>query len=224
MTPPHVENADLIAGEADFYCAGCGYNLRGLAGDPKRCPECGQTNPISCPAVTSEVLDKELRKLESGPTFCVAGLLVIAVSVLFTRIAGSGPLCCAADVIGVAVWWMGVIGYADSCGSLPGWQMALVHFHGRVGQIAVAMALIVGASLALDWRVEQAADISRYSPASNVVAAAALIILTALFRRDFRRMYYQALGAFRPLQRDRAADFAREAHRAAIARQRQGPP
>ena len=32
---------------ADVFCLNCGYNLRGLTGDPVRCPECGHSNPLA---------------------------------------------------------------------------------------------------------------------------------------------------------------------------------
>lgn len=33
--------------ETDALCRRCDYNLRGLAGDPVRCPECGQVNSLA---------------------------------------------------------------------------------------------------------------------------------------------------------------------------------
>ena len=40
-TSPAVSRDDR-----DLYCLQCGYNLRGLSGDPRRCPECGHMNPL----------------------------------------------------------------------------------------------------------------------------------------------------------------------------------
>lgn len=33
--------------DTDAYCRRCTYNLRGLSGDPVRCPECGQLNTLT---------------------------------------------------------------------------------------------------------------------------------------------------------------------------------
>ena len=30
--------------DEDLYCLSCGYNVRGLTGNPIRCPECGDSN------------------------------------------------------------------------------------------------------------------------------------------------------------------------------------
>ena len=32
--------SDLPGVDEDLHCFNCGYNLRGLSGDPRRCPEC----------------------------------------------------------------------------------------------------------------------------------------------------------------------------------------
>lgn len=47
MTPEtHASDASPPALRSlDAYCLACGYNLRGLAGDPIRCPECFHQNP-----------------------------------------------------------------------------------------------------------------------------------------------------------------------------------
>ena len=49
--------------DRDLYCLTCGYNLRGLSGDPVRCPECGNLNPIGDVEIPAEIITKQLRRM-----------------------------------------------------------------------------------------------------------------------------------------------------------------
>jgi hypothetical protein len=62
--------------DADVYCLKCGYNLRGLSGEPRRCPECFGVNWVGEFEVPSELVARQLRRMESAATICVASALL----------------------------------------------------------------------------------------------------------------------------------------------------
>ena len=48
MPARSAESNELVREQAQHWiCLKCGYRLRGLDGDPIRCPECGHVNPTS---------------------------------------------------------------------------------------------------------------------------------------------------------------------------------
>src|SRR5262249_22782403 len=63
--------------EIDLYCLACGYNLRGLSGDPRRCPECGHLNPVGDLMVPASEIAKQLTAMETIPVVCVSAIVVI---------------------------------------------------------------------------------------------------------------------------------------------------
>ena len=72
MTDPTQQRADAyekernvsgpgqVPADLDLFCLGCGYNLRGLCGDPRCCPECGTNNRVSDLTIPSHVIAKQL--------------------------------------------------------------------------------------------------------------------------------------------------------------------
>lgn len=74
------EGADPI--ETDLYCPQCGYNLRGLSGNPVRCPECGEESDRRVIAVPAELIRPVLLKMETAPATCVG------VSTIYVLVVG----------------------------------------------------------------------------------------------------------------------------------------
>jgi hypothetical protein len=61
--------------DRDLHCSACGYNLRGLSGDPVACPECGADTPLSDETrrslAATDARRRELRRRhELGPSLC----------------------------------------------------------------------------------------------------------------------------------------------------------
>ena len=86
--PPAPRSLDI-----DLYCLSCGYNLRGLSGDPINCPECGSLNPVGDVEIPAPIIAEQLRKMETSPAICLAAVLVFGMYVetvaAIVRIVGS---------------------------------------------------------------------------------------------------------------------------------------
>lgn len=115
--------------DEDLYCVFCGYNLRGLTGNPTRCPECGGFNDRSVIAVPAQFIRGELRKMETAPTTCVgvsviASLLVLPLLFLGELIAPCLIIACA------ALLWLPPYFYMKKVfDNQHGWRSILLDFH-----------------------------------------------------------------------------------------------
>jgi len=113
--PPVVRYDASGAIDEDLFCLTCGYNLRGLRGDPVRCPECGSDNGLGDVMLPAAAIREALRELETEPTRCVAcsllgvtSLALIALAVLNIVPMAVGGLffaslgACASLLLGLA--------------------------------------------------------------------------------------------------------------------------
>jgi len=138
---------DLVAGDTcdeDLFCLHCGYNLRGLAGDPIRCPECGHDNlPEACRIPGATVADL-MRPLETMSTICVACMWCFAGGLLLVWYRA---YACALVVIipAVCVWAMTVRAFGQYAMFRPKWGRVLGWYH----LAGVAWALIVSGAIYL---------------------------------------------------------------------------
>jgi hypothetical protein len=204
----------LIAGDVDFYCAGCGYNLRGLAGDPKRCPECGQFNPIELLIIPAEAIRKALRRLETAPTVAFMGLLMLVGAALLLRVSYTPSAILG--VFAAACTLVGVSGFAHECQYRAGWFGALLWYF-LYGTLLLAAG--IGMPIALLWAggltLERA---FRGTAAPCVWLVIAVVVATIPAVLSVRVLYRAAQRVIRELQRETAVRMAQQAHRHAIAR------
>ena len=118
--------------QQDLYCLSCGYNVRGLDGDPVRCPECGHHNRLRDLLVPAEEIKRSLRRLETGAAMCgamPAVLLFFLFPLLACIVFGiSKPpshwylvIILALVLLCVFVWITGVSLFRASCDGKPGW-------------------------------------------------------------------------------------------------------
>lgn len=128
--------------ERDLYCLSCGYNLRGLSGDPVRCPECGSLNAVAELGVPAGIVSPRLRQLEKVASDVSVGVMaVVPLQLLFWGVvAGAlarrlGHLGCVA-VTGalafgmLALWLAGTLRFRRLCCAQPGWLAALLAYCG----------------------------------------------------------------------------------------------
>lgn len=127
-----------------LFCLSCNYNLRGLMGDPIRCPECGETNSRADLLLPPALVEKELRKLETLPTAGVAMMYAALFGVSF--ITGGSMVCAVILLVpSLMVWILVVSAFGNICEYKAGWVGALLWYHlaGLFFAAVVALAVLV---------------------------------------------------------------------------------
>lgn len=180
----------------DLYCLHCGYNLRGLPGDPRCCPECGRKSSVADMRIPAELIRRQAKKLETLPSLCVG-------AVLFGLIFGLPFLAFQPAIAGVifllstALWVALARAFARNCNHQRGWLLLIVEFHAAAllfiapfhAWFAGCFVLVVYAA---GW----------FSLAFTV--AGGLVLAAAVF------VYKHARGRLVTLQRGTAVQLARK--------------
>jgi hypothetical protein len=152
--------------DRDLYCLQCGYNLRGLSGDPRRCPECGHLNSIAEMEVEAEPIRTLVRKLEGTLTACVLAVIAVVgfsiLGVYFWLSAFSydymRPISfCGLGVVGfVVVWFIAVHRFRSRCGGQSAWRRVLWNYHWRVSVFILMLVALLPASVLLSGVLHEA--------------------------------------------------------------------
>jgi len=129
---PESSNADDGAGlpiDEDLYCLYCGYNLRGLSGNPVRCPECGKFNDRVLIAIPAPLIHQALSNMETAPSMCV-GVFLVAVLIAFLLLA-LGKFATAAILAMLAglLWLPPYLRMKSNFDNRIGWRAILRDFH-----------------------------------------------------------------------------------------------
>lgn len=131
--------------DEDLYCLSCGYNLRGLSGDPVRCPECGQFNDLGTVRLPAEAIHAALRDMETAPTWCVASaVMLVAFSPLLlvgkqvTLIGAILMFCCMCG------WFVAYREMRKDYDDRPGWRSILLYYHGAMALCLTVVLLPLG--------------------------------------------------------------------------------
>jgi hypothetical protein len=196
----------------DLYCLECGYNLRGLSGDPRRCPECGYQNPLSDLTLPADAIAEQLRELETAPTNCLAVILlaglcfVLLVGVLFVfrdeqDSVSPGVLVALVGLMVIAVvaklaWSASAESFRESCQDNPAWKAALRRYH-YLGLSVVAPS---GAAIMAVGLLGRRASFS-WMLAIIFLLAVAMLLVGRWARRELKLI-------IDPLQRESAVRIA----------------
>lgn len=210
---------DCPALNLDLYCLGCGYNLRGLAGDPVRCPECFFENPVGDTAPPAAMISETLRQLETAPTLCFAGLagmIITAATAIGCAVTGNlegggtGVLCLGLP--SSAFFTLGMARFRETCGGNPAWRAALVRYQLCAAAMFASLLIPIGAAIGghafvigLNRR-----SIPRELWAAGVSATLAAIAIVLTWRWCVIPLYEAACAGIRPLQREVAFSMVRD--------------
>jgi hypothetical protein len=204
--------------EHDIPCLNCNYNLRGLSGDPRRCPECGALNPIDTLAVPKDLVDAQVRRMETLPALCVAACLLFLCS-LWLMFESQVPCCAVFTLMAPAVWLVCAVRFGIACGEKPGWERILAVYHLYGLGLAAAGVLAMSAVPRLFDRLFTPFDLRRESrvTVALVVTTVSLVLLLIATVRVHRRL----AARLDPFVREQALKRAhREARRLLQARMR----
>ncbi len=195
-------DSDGILAE-DAFCPQCGYNLRGLPGDPIRCPECGEASSLEGLAVPAPLIRAALRGMEHAPTRCVAGSVGLAVMLpLFAWGGSEGRVVAMLGMIVFGVLW--AVGYQGACSAFRKDEFRrwiLIEFH--------VIALIFVVPFGLSPVFQLAGFWERFGPELVIVIPASMAICwpVAFYR------YGRARRRLAEAKRVAAVVIARDAQR-----------
>lgn len=125
---------------AGVHCLACGYDLRGLPGDPARCPECGEFTSAAEFFVRFRFRQREVQRLVSRSLACSGALLLAlmcAAALWWTPLAGTLGLACAAGA-----WAWGIAGLRRGVGRAPRW-LVVCGVHQALFVAAVLLAVLL---------------------------------------------------------------------------------
>jgi hypothetical protein len=200
--------------DRDLYCLQCGYNLRGLSGDPARCPECGYDNPIADAEIPADLIKAQLEKLEPGAAVFAALWFVLfsllsAVVLPDARDMSAAYCLVTPAALALASWlYLALVKFPKSCLGNAGWFSALMTYHfwallllaGFIGVPAVGLIL---SGRFFRWLGLDRADV--HIAAGAIALALYILALITCVPWAYRR----ATRAMSPLQRDVAITIAR---------------
>jgi len=222
MATEPVNPAEPPTIEFDLPCLKCNYNLRGLSGDPLRCPECGHVNLLRGMSIPEDMLAARLRRMEGSLLACVGGLhfaapfqFIFWVIVVVEAISGSPPVDLAQVLVCVGIpafvpllMWIGsVLMFRASCQAKPGWVRLLARYHlyglGMGGAMAVGVAVSVYVAALTDLGIH----VSDFLV--PVVYFGGMIVFVKVW---LRRRYRRLMADVHEMQREKAiADLRAEA-------------
>jgi hypothetical protein len=215
--------------DRDLYCLQCGYNLRGLSGDPVRCPECGYDNPIGDVEIPADLITQQLKKMEPGAAvFAALWLVVFAwfdiVNLLEVTTASKTYCLLVPTALALTSWlYLALVAFPKGCLRKPGWFAALMVYH------FWALLLVVGVIvLPILVCILSANFFHRLGVIRVEVKLGAAVIGVALYILALRTCvpwaYRRATKAMTPLQREVAVTIARTEIRKRLARKPRNSP
>lgn len=218
MSDPPTESppASPSSTDVDLYCLQCGYNLRGLSGDPRRCPECGHLNPMGELTIPAALIREQLKRMETAPAFCLMSFIAMCGSGAFWSYfayvepdADVRNLFFYPLVFAPIIWLIAAVRFRESCLARLGWRRALLKYH-LYG--VVYCGAILGSFYGAGFIPSQLWE-SPLLLGGFVIGICILIVLGGRLAQGYAR------ADMLVLQRDVAVDMVREALKARLRRQ-----
>lgn len=195
MTDPAASAIDF-----DLFCLTCGYNLRGLIGDPVLCPECGAMNGVAEPIVPSAMIIAETSMMEGVPRYALLfALVLISLGTLAALVPEIFP--CAGTILILLPLLFGLVAlmFRDDCRAQPGWFSCLLAYW-------CSSAVLVSAPIAVVCCAAHWSDTHQY----ELKLLSAMCATTLPIWIGHRLLYEPVLNKMRLLLRETAIERARE--------------
>jgi len=129
----------------DWFCLRCLHSLKGLPGDPVRCPECGELSWADDLRIATSKIESRMRVAETLLSLCVLGMwaTVLGAAAFCFFPAAGGPVLLG----GLLIWGVSLRGFARLIRHAKGLGSAIwwYHFTGLVW--LVVLLAIAGAAL-----------------------------------------------------------------------------
>jgi hypothetical protein len=202
-SPPGLVRTDAAGAiDQDLYCLTCGYNLRGLSGDPVRCPECGNPNDLGAAAIPADMIRSAMRRMETAPTTCAgcAFALVVFASPFLIITYHLYPCVLMIAIPALLGWIPFYFRMKRIYENRPGWRSILRDFH--------IATFLCAAGVPILWLMVLLAN-RLANPIRGTLALAAVVAAAALFVLGLR-IYRAAQRRIVTMQRDAAVRIARE--------------
>ncbi|TWT42189.1 hypothetical protein RAS1_33190 [Phycisphaerae bacterium RAS1] len=196
----------------DLYCLSCGYNLRGLSGDPVRCPECGFRNPIGEMEPAAEAISLHLRDAEAALVLVATGVLIALPGVLLagvmlsSRVTGTFVAATAAGFLVSALTCLasGVARFRSLVNHRPGWGAAVL-LHTAYVVVLVLIVVLPFVGVTSYFVSSRSRGIPFYAMAPTAFVTALVLIFTVL-----RPLYAKMKETIEPLRREVALTLTRD--------------
>ncbi len=199
---PLVRTDAAGAIDQDLFCLTCGYNLRGLAGDPIRCPECGNPNDLGAAAIPAELIARSMRSMETAPTNCSGcAFAFFVLTAPFWFMDRKNYFCISTIAIPATLGWIpSYFGMKRVYENRSGWKRILIHFH--------VATFCCAAGVPAFWLIT-ALRIQARGPTGDYGVILIVIVATILFILGLR-IYRGAQRRIGSMQRDTAVRMAGE--------------
>jgi len=204
--------------EIDLYCLRCGYNLRGLSGDPVRCPECGYDNPTGDLYLPADVITRQLRAMETPLAAAALALLLSVVFLAISILELTVPLGIAIVCMVTAGVWMAR--FRNSCEKRPDWLGAFVRYQLIATLMSALVCVPLAAGCYLFWY--QRRSWTRFSDLFYPVALLLFGLTLVVILLGLKGLHRRLKASIEPLQREMAVRIARDVIRKRQARGRRG--
>ncbi|MDO8628955.1 MAG: hypothetical protein Q7R41_00540 [Phycisphaerales bacterium] len=202
-SPPGLIRTDASGAiDQDLYCLTCGYNLRGLSGDPVRCPECGSPNDLGTAAIPAEMIHRAMRNMETAPTICAgcAFALVVFASPFLMVAYRAYPCILVIAVPSLLGWIPFYFRMKRIYENRPGWRSILRDFH--------IATFLCAAGVPILWLMVLLSN-RLVNPIHGNLWLTAVVTAAAMFMLGLR-IYRGAQHRMVTMQRDAAVRIARE--------------
>jgi len=184
--------------DADLYCLSCGYNLRGLAGDPIRCPECGRSNPVATLVGTDADAEGRGRELRAALDVSVVAELLLAGAVVAVPLLPCAVLLLLSGTVLFVPAWLEL---RRLCQPRREWRRAARAFLLWSLLIALTVPGLWAAGSFLSWGVLTVSGAGSGARLAHVGVGAGLCAAVLATRNPFPSLRKRQAAAFEELLR-----------------------